>query len=159
MSVKPIPEGQHRITAYMGITNASAAIDFYIRAFGAEELFRLDGPGGRVGHAELRIGDSRLMLADPCDQAPFGNSAGSAIAMHLYVEDVDAQFAQAIEAGGEVVNAVQDQFYGDRSGSLRDPFGILWFVATHKEDLSPEEIRRRAAQMFAGGGAGGGEAG
>jgi len=151
MSVKPIPEGQHSITAYMGIANASAAIDFYIRAFGAEELFRLDGPGGRVGHAELRIGDSRLMLADPCDQAPFGNGAGSAIAMHLYVEDVDARFAQAIEAGGEVVNAVQDQFYGDRSGSLRDPFGILWFVATHKEDLSPEEIRGRAAQMFAGG--------
>lgn len=151
MSVKPIPEGQHSVTPYLGVVNASAAIEFYKHAFDAEELFRLEGPEGRVGHAELRIGDCRLMLADPCDQLSFGHSQGSAIALHLYVEDVDAQFAQAIAAGGEVVNAVQDQFYGDRSGSLRDPFGVVWFVATHKEDLTPEEIRARAARMFAGG--------
>ena len=150
MTVKPSPEGQHSLMPYIGVTNAHAAIDFYIRAFGAVEVFRLDAPGGRIGHAELRIGDSTLMLADPCGQPPFGDSAGSSIALHLYVEDVDARFTQAIKAGGEVVNAVQDQFYGNRSGTLRDPFGILWFVATRMEDLTPDEVRRRAEQMFGG---------
>lgn len=151
MSVKPIPDGQHSVTAYLAVNNASQAIDFYQRAFGAEQAFRLDTPQGKVGHAELRIGDSAVMLADPCAESPFGNSVGSSIALHLYVEDVDARFDQAVQAGAVVVNAVQDQFYGDRSGMLRDPFGIVWFVATHKEDLSPEEIRARAAKMFAGG--------
>lgn len=156
MTVRPIPDGQHSITAYLGVDNASEAIEFYQRAFGAEQVFRLDTPHGKVAHAELRIGDSALMLADPCAESPFGNSVGSSIALHLYVEDVDARFEQAVKAGAAVVNAVQDQFYGDRSGALRDPFGIVWFVATHKEDLSPEQIRERAAQMFAGGSDGGG---
>ncbi|CAK9889072.1 MULTISPECIES: VOC family protein [Pseudomonas] len=154
MAVKPIPEGQHSITPYLGIKDAAKAIDFYKKAFGAVEMFRLDGPDGRVGHAELKIGDSSIMLADPCDQAGGLTSSqslgGAAIGLHLYVEDVDARYAQAIEAGATQVSAVQDQFYGDRSGTLKDPFGNLWFVSTHKEDLSVEEIRARAAKLFGG---------
>ncbi|MCW2271638.1 hypothetical protein D3C77_05540 [compost metagenome] len=154
MAVKPIPEGQHSITPYLGIKDAAKAIDFYKAAFGAVEMFRLDGPDGRVGHAELKIGDSSIMLADPCDQAGGLTSSqslgGAAIGLHLYVEDVDARYAQAIKAGATQVSAVQDQFYGDRSGTLKDPFGNLWFVSTHKEDLTVEEIRARAAKLFAG---------
>ncbi|MDD2058119.1 VOC family protein [Pseudomonas sp. GD03860] len=154
MAVKPIPEGQHSITPYLGIKDAAKAIDFYKAAFGAVEMFRLDGPDGRVGHAELKIGDSSIMLADPCDQAGGLTSSqslgGAAIGLHLYVEDVDARYAQAIKAGATQVSAVQDQFYGDRSGTLKDPFGNLWFVSTHKEDLSVEEIRARAAKLFGG---------
>ncbi len=154
MAVKPIPEGQHSITPYLGIQDAARAIDFYKKAFGAVEMFRLDGPDGRVGHAELKIGDSSLMLAEPCGEA--GGLAASqslngvAVGLHLYVEDVDARFAQAIAAGAVEVSPVKDQFYGDRSGSLKDPFGNLWFMATHKEDLSVEEIRERAAKLFGG---------
>jgi PhnB protein len=151
MAVKAIPEGQHSITAYLGIANASAAIEFYKKAFDAIEMFRLNGPDGKVGHAELRIGDSSLMLADPCGESALKSSQssnGPSIGLHLYVEDVDERYAQAIAAGATVVSEVKDQFYGDRSGTLRDPFGNLWFVSTHKEDLSPEEIRQRAAAMF-----------
>ncbi|MHC6225764.1 VOC family protein [Pseudomonas sp. X10] len=154
MAAKPIPEGQHSITPYLGIKDAGKAIEFYKEAFGAVEMFRLDSPDGRVGHAELKIGDSSLMLADPCDQDGGLTSSqslgGTAIGLHLYVEDVDARFAQAIAAGATQVSAVQDQFYGDRSGTLKDPFGNLWFVATHKEDLTVEEIRARAAKLFGG---------
>jgi PhnB protein len=151
MSVKPIPEGQHSLTVYMGVSPATDAIEFYKKAFGAQEMFRLDAPDGRVGHAELQIGDSRLMLSEPCDQGGFVSpQAGSktSFAMHLYVPDVDEQFKRAIEAGASVVTEVQDMFYGDRSGSVRDPFGHLWFIGTHKEDLSPDEIRERAMKMF-----------
>ncbi|MDN7144223.1 VOC family protein [Pseudomonas sp. JQ170] len=154
MAVKPIPEGQHSITPYLGIKDAAKAIDFYKAAFGAVEMFRLDAPDGRVGHAELKIGDSSIMLADPCDQAGGLTSSqslgGAAIGLHLYVEDVDARYAQALKAGATQVSAVQDQFYGDRSGTLKDPFGNLWFISTHKEDLSVEEIRARAAKLFGG---------
>ncbi|MFK8331108.1 VOC family protein [Pseudomonas sp. BJa5] len=154
MAVKPIPEGQHSITPYLGIKDAAKAIDFYKAAFGAVEMFRLDGPDGRVGHAELKIGDSSLMLADPCDQAgglvSSQSLGGAAIGLHLYVEDVDARYAQAIKAGATQISEVKDQFYGDRSGTLKDPFGNLWFVSTHKEDLTVEEIRARAAKLFAG---------
>jgi PhnB protein len=151
MSVKPIPDGQHSLTVYMGVSPAADAIEFYKKAFGAQEMFRLDAPDGRVGHAELQIGDSRLMLSEPCDQGGFVSpQAGSktSFAMHLYVPDVDEQFKRAVEAGASVVTEVQDMFYGDRSGSVRDPFGHLWFIGTHKEDLLPDEIRERAMKMF-----------
>lgn len=150
MTAKPIPKRQHSIAAYLSVSDASEAIDFYVRAFCAEQIFRLDTPQGKVGHAELRIGDSALMIADHCGDAQFGNSPGGSIALHLYVDNVDARFARVIQAGGKVVNAVQEQFYGDRSGTLRDPYGIVWFVATHKEDLTAEQIQQRAAQMFGG---------
>jgi PhnB protein len=151
MSVKAIPEGQRSLTVYMGVAPADKAIEFYKKAFGATELFRLDGPDGRVGHAELQIGDSRLMLSEPCEQGGFTSperGQKTSFGMHLYVTDVDTQFKRAIDAGGTVVEDVKDQFYGDRSGSLKDPFGHLWFVATHKEDLTPEQIRERAMEMF-----------
>lgn len=152
MAVKPIPEGQHSITPYLGIKDAGKAIEFYKAAFGAVEMFRLQSPDGRIGHAELKIGDSSLMLADPCDMegalVSSQSLTGAAIGMHLYVEDVDATYAQAIRAGGTQVRAVENQFYGDRSGTLKDPFGNLWFVSTHVEDVSVEEIRARAAKMF-----------
>lgn len=148
MKVRSIPEGQHSITAYLSLPDASEAIDFYVRAFCAEQVFRLDTPQGTIAHAELRIGDSALMIAEPYGQETFGNSAGSSIALHLYVENVDARFARVIQAGGKVVSAVQDQFYGDRSGTLRDPYGIVWFIATHKEDLTAEEVQRRAGRLF-----------
>jgi PhnB protein len=151
MSVKAIPDGQHSLTVYMGVSPAAEAIEFYKKAFGAELMFRLDGPDGRVGHAELQIGDSRLMLAEPCDMGGFSSpehGKKTSFGMHLYVTDVDAQFKRAIEAGATVVDDVKDQFYGDRTGSLKDPFGHLWFIATHKEDLTPEQIRQRAMEMF-----------
>lgn len=152
MAVKPIPEGQHSVTPYLGIEGASEAIEFYKNAFGAIEQFRLPTPDGKVGHAELKIGDSTIMLADPCDQGTLRSSqsqtGGASIALHLYVNDVDAQFARAIKAGGKEISPVKDQFYGDRTGTLKDPFGNVWFLATHKEDLSVEEINKRAAAMF-----------
>lgn len=152
MAAKPIPEGQHSITPYLGIKDAHHAIEFYKQAFDAQEMFRLDGPDGRVGHAELRIGDSSLMLADPCGEGGGLTASqslnGVAVGLHLYVEDCDRTFAQALRAGASEVSPVKDQFYGDRSGSLKDPFGNLWFVSTHKEDLSVDEIRARAAKMF-----------
>jgi PhnB protein len=151
MSVKPIPDGQHSLTVYLGVSPAAEAIDFYKKVFGAQEMFRLDGPDGRVGHAELQIGDSRLMLAEPCDQGGFTSPdphGKTSFAMRLYVPDVDEQFKRAVDAGATLVTDVQDMFYGDRSGSVRDPFGHLWFIGTHKEDLTPDEIRKRAMKMF-----------
>ncbi|PSS58520.1 VOC family protein [Pseudomonas sp. BBP2017] len=154
MAVKPIPEGQHNITPYLCIKDAGKAIDFYKAAFSAVEMFRLDSPDGRVGHAQLKIGDSSLMLADPCDMegglVSSQSLAGAAIGLHLYVDDVDARFAQALKAGASQVRAVEGQFYGDRSGTLKDPFGNLWFVSSHVEDVSVEEIRARAAKLFGG---------
>ena len=154
MAVKPIPEGQHSITPYLGIKDAGKAIDFYKAAFGAVEMFRLDSPDGRVGHAELKIGDSSLMLADPCDMegglTASQKLSGAGVGLHLYVEDCDKVYAQALAAGATQLRAVTDQFYGDRSGTLKDPFGNIWFVSTHKEDLTPDEIRARAAKMFTG---------
>jgi PhnB protein len=148
MTVKAIPEGQPRITAYLGLQDANAAIKFYTEVFGAHQMFRLDTPDDKVGHAELRIGESALMLADTCDQSPFGKSQDGLIALHLYVENVDACFKRAINKGAIQISAIKDQFYGDRTGTLRDPYGVIWFVATHKEDLTPDEIRERAAKVF-----------
>jgi PhnB protein len=149
MSVKPIPEGYHSITPYLGIQQAAEAIDFYKKAFNASEVMRLTMPDGNIGHAELRIGDSAIMLGTPCDQGPLSNPQQAvSIGLHLYVTDVDQSFRQALDAGAQSVSEVKDQFYGDRSGTLRDPFGHLWFLATHKEDLSEEQIRQRAMEMF-----------
>ena len=152
MAVKPIPEGQHSLTPYLGIKDAAKAIEFYKKAFGAVEMFRLEDPQGRVGHAELKIGDSSLMLGDPCDMPntlkPSQTIEHPAVGLHLYVADCDNIYAQAIAAGAKPMSEVKDQFYGDRSGTLKDPFNNMWFISTHKEDLSVEVIRARAAKMF-----------
>lgn len=149
MSVKPIPDGFQCITPYLGIAKAAEAIEFYKKAFGAIEVMRLSMPDGTVGHAELRIGGFPIMLGTPCDQGPLCNpDASPSVGLHLYVEDVDKSYAQAINAGGTVVSEVQDQFYGDRSGTLKDPYGHLWFLATHKEELTEAQIAERARDMF-----------
>lgn len=154
MSAKPIPDGYPTITPYLIVEGAARAIDFYKDVFGATERMRMPGPEGSIGHAELAIGGSVLMLADPCPQmkafAPVpGGSAP--VSLHLYVADVDAVVARAVGAGATVEQAVEDKFYGDRSGSIIDPFGHRWNVATHVEDVSPEEIQRRMAGMKHGG--------
>lgn len=156
---QPIPEGYHAITAYLAIDGAGAAIEFYKKAFGAKERLRMQAPGGKVGHAEIVIGDSALMLADEFPEMEFfapKPGVGVPVNMHLYVKDVDAMFRQAIDAGAQVVRAIEDKFYGDRTGSLRDPFGHVWHLATHKEDLSEAEMKRRgeAAAKKEGGGSG-----
>jgi PhnB protein len=146
--VKPIPDGYHVVTPYLSIQGAASAIDFYKQAFGAKEIMRVPMPGGNIGHAEIAIGDSRIMLADEFPDMNFRGPksiGGSPVHLHVYVEDVDAQFNQAVKAGAKVLRPVADQFYGDRSGSLEDPFGHVWHLATHKEDVSPEETVRRAA--------------
>lgn len=151
MSVKPIPDGYEGITPYLICRNAEAAIDFYTRAFGAEELFRIGG-GGMIGHAEMKIGNAPFMLADefpPLAQSP-ETIGGSPVSMYIYVEDVDAFCEKAIAEGLEVLKPVADQFYGDRSGHFRDPFGHLWGFATHKEDLTPEELNERAKAAHGG---------
>lgn len=150
MSVKFKPDGYHTVTPYLIIQGAAKAIEFYKQAFGATELMRLDAPGGTIGHAEIKIGDSIIMLADEHPEMGYrGPQAlgGSPICLMLYVEDSDAMFAQAIAAGGTVQKPIQDQFYGDRSGQLVDPFGHVWTVATHKEDLTPAEINARLTGM------------
>lgn len=146
------PAGYHSATPYLTITDAPAAIEYYQRAFGAVEFMRLADPGGRIVHAEVRVGDSVIMLHE--DAPEWGTRSprvlgGTAGAVLLYVDDVDATYAAAIAAGGTAATPVQDHFYGDRSGSLFDPFGHRWILATHIEDVSPEEISRRAAAMFA----------
>lgn len=156
MTVQPIPDGYHSVTPYLSIQGAAEAIAFYKRAFGATELFRLVAPGGEIGHAEITIGGSPIMLADPCAAGAFRSPqslGGSSVGIHVYVEDVDALFAQAVNAGAKTVKPVQDQFYGDRTGTLQDPFGHVWFLATHQEDLTPEEINKRAEALFKQGGA------
>ncbi|EZI23656.1 VOC family protein [Pseudomonas extremaustralis] len=149
MSVKPIPEGYHSVTPYLGINKAAEAIEFYKKAFGATQVMRLDMPDGRVGHAELRIGDAAIMLGTPCDEMSLSNpTERTSVALQLYVTDVDAQFKQAVAAGASAVSEPEDRFYGDRSGSVKDPFGHLWYLATRKEDLTEEQIRQRAMAMF-----------
>jgi PhnB protein len=148
---KPVPEGFHTATPYLIITNAARAIEFYKDVFGATELTRLATPDGKVGHAEIKIGDSRLMLADEFpewDARSPQTIGGSAVHIMLYVEDVDAVVSRAVGAGAQLFKPVADQFYGDRSGSITDPFGHKWTIATHREDVSPEEMKRRAAALF-----------
>jgi PhnB protein len=152
MAAKPIPEGYHNVTPYLAVDDAAKAIDFYKEAFGAEELFRMPGPDGRIGHAELQIGDSKLMLSDPFPQSsvqPPSVRGGPTASVFLYVEDVDAAFEQATNAGASVTMPLEDMFWGDRFGSVTDPFGHVWSMATHKEDLSPEEMEERSKAAMA----------
>lgn len=151
MAVKPVPDGYHRVTPYLSIKGAKTALEFYQQALGAIELFRLQAPTGEIGHAEIMIGDSRIMLSEPCEESPLPSPealGGSTIGIHLYVDDVDTLFSRAIAAGATELKPVADQFWGDRMGTLRDPFGHVWFISTHTEDLSPEQIQQRAAAMF-----------
>lgn len=150
MTTKAIPDGYHSATPYLIVKGAAAAIDFYKSAFGATELFRMADPDGRVGHAEIRIGDSVIMLADEHPGMGYRSPrslGGSAVSILLYLEDVDGVFARALEAGARAQREVANQFYGDRSGTLEDPFGHVWTIATHVEDVPPEEIERRVAAM------------
>lgn len=145
--VKAVPEGYHTITPYLIIKGAAKAIEFYKKAFNAVEVMTMPQPDGRIGHAEIRIGDSPIMLADEFpEMGAFGPQEAyrSPVMLHLYVENVDSLFNQAVAAGATVLRPLQDQFYGDRSGGLIDPFGHVWFMASHVEDLSPEEIHERA---------------
>ena len=151
MTVKPIPDGYHSVTPYLILKGAVDAIEFYKKAFNAAEFMRLESPDGKVGHAEIQIGDSRIMLADEqpemnCLAPQTPGSAGVSIC--LYVENVDEIVPQAIEAGAKIQRPLQDQFYGDRSATLEDPFGHVWTVATHIEDVPPEEIDRRLEEMM-----------
>jgi PhnB protein len=146
--VRPIPEGYHSVTPYLIIKNAADAIEFYKKAFGATELFRMAQPDGRIGHAEIKIGDSPIMLADEFPEMGYRSPqslGGSAVSIMLYVEDVDAVVNQATTVGAKLDRPVEDKFYGDRTGSLTDPFGHVWHIGTHKEDVSPEEMEKRAA--------------
>lgn len=150
-NVKAIPNGHHTVTPYLAIRNATKALEFYEKGFGATVTYKLLMPDGRLGHAEIRLGDSVVMLADEFPE--YGGKApeafgGSPVSIHLYVEDVDAFFKRALMAGARERKPVEDQFYGDRSGQLEDPFGHLWWVATHKEDVAPEELQKRVQAMF-----------
>ena len=152
-NVKPIPEGYHSVTPYLSIKGAAAAIDFYKQVFGATELFRMAGPDGKIGHAEIKIGDSPIMLADEYPEMEFVSPqtlGGSPIGLMIYVDDVDTMFKNAISGGAKEIKPLENQFYGDRSGTLKDPFGHVWTVATHIEDIAPEEMERRAAAAHGG---------
>ena len=151
--VKPIPDGYPRITPYLAIDGASDAIDFYTKVFGARERMRMPGPDGRIGHAELEFGDSLVMLADEApDIGHLGpkTRGGTPVTISVYVEDVDGVFDQAVKEGATTLRAVEDQFYGDRSGQFEDPFGHRWSVATHVEDVPPEEMEKRSAEAMSG---------
>jgi PhnB protein len=151
MAVKPIPDGYTTVTPYLYIRGAAKALEFYKQAFDARELFRMDGPDGRLGHAEMQIGNARLMMADEHPQMGANSPqalGGVSSSILLYVEDVDRRFQQAVAAGGKVVRPLQDQFYGDRSGTLEDPFGHVWTIATHKEDVSSAEMNKRMEAMM-----------
>jgi len=146
MAVKPIPDGYHAITPYLNIDGATKAIDWYKKAFGARERMRIPGPGDTIGHAELEIGDSVIMLADVPQQSP-GKLGGVTCSFVLYVDDIDSTFKRALAAGATEVQAIEDKFYGDRCGTLADPFGQQWSLSTHIEDVSPQEMQKRAAAM------------
>ena len=151
MAVKPIPDGYHSVTPYLIVDDAARAIEFYKKAFGAVELMRMPAPGGKIGHAEIRVGDSPIMLADESPEMGHRSArtlGGSPISLMVYVEDVDARVAQAVAAGGKLVRPVANQFYGDRSGGVDDPFGYHWYLATHVEDVPPEEMKKRMAKMM-----------
>lgn len=153
MAVKPIPEGYHTATPYLIIKGAAEAIGFYKKAFGATELFRFPAPDGKIGHAEIKIGDSPIMLADEYPDMGYNGPkslGGSPVSLMIYVEDVDTVFNRAVDVGATVKEAVSDKFYGDRIGTLVDPFGHVWHVSTHKEDVSLDEMEKRAKAASAG---------
>ena len=151
-SAKTIPEGYHSINTYLIVRNADRAIEFYKKAFGAEERFRMYGPDGKaIMHAELKIGDSIFMLSEESKEMKAHSPesiGGSPVSLYVYVRDVDQIFNQAVSEGATVLKPVNDQFYGDRSGYLKDPFGHLWSIATHKKDLSPDELRKAGEAFF-----------
>jgi PhnB protein len=152
LATTPIPEGYHTVTPYLAVDDASEAIAFYERAFGAKELVRMPGPDGVIAHAELEIGDSRVMLSDPFPQAstrPPKELGGTSASVFMYVDDVDAVVKQAVDAGATVTMEVEDQFWGDRFGSVSDPFGHSWSIATHVEDVPPEELEERGKAAMA----------
>jgi uncharacterized glyoxalase superfamily protein PhnB len=152
MSVKPVPEGFHTLTPNLVFKNAAGAIDFYTKVFGAKELVRMPGPGGKVMHAELQIGDSRIFLNDHMSPAALHTPApgeSNAMYLHVYVPDVDAIFNRAVTAGAHVDMQLQDMFWGDRYGKITDPFGQQWGLATHIEDVTPEEMKKRQDEFFA----------
>ncbi len=147
MAVKAIPDGYRSVTPYLIVKGADRAIDFYKKVFGAVQRMRMDGPNGTVGHAEIEIDDSTIMLADEFPDMGLRSPqslGGTGVSLHLYVKDVDACFNRAVAAGAKVLRPVEDQFYGDRSGTVEDPFGHVWTISTHKEDLSPEELQKRS---------------
>jgi PhnB protein len=151
--VRPIPAGYHSVTPYLSVRGAAEAIDFYKKALGAKELMRMPGPDGKIGHAEILIGDSHVMLADEYPEMGFtGPPAhnGSPVHLHVYLKNVDAQVAKALKAGAKLVRPVKDQFYGDRLGTIEDPFGHVWHLSTHVEDVSKAEMKKRAAKASAG---------
>ena len=152
MAVKPIPDGYHSVTPYLVMNDAAGAIDFYKKAFGATELFRMPY-GDKIGHAEIKIGDCPIMLADENPQMGYvGPQAlgGTPVSLMIYVQDVDSTYKEAIASGATEMKPLQDQFYGDRSGTLKDPYGHRWTIATHKEDVTPEEMDKRMAAAHGG---------
>ena len=151
-AVRPIPRGYRTATPYLIVDGAARAIDFYKKAFRAKEIMRLE-QNGKIGHAEIKVGNSRIMLADEfpdMDARGPKSIGGSPVSIHLYVKDADKTFAKAVKAGAKIKHPLEDKFYGDRTGSVEDPYGHIWHVATHKEDLTPEEISNRAATMKTG---------
>ena len=151
MAVKPIPEGYQTVTPYLVVQGAGAAIDYYKKVFGATERMRMPAPGGMIGHAEIQVGGSVIMLADEFPQMGFrGPKAvgGTPVSLMLYVPNVDEVFKRALGAGAKELRPVADQFYGDRMGTLEDPFGHVWSIGTHVEDVSPDEMRRRSESMM-----------
>jgi PhnB protein len=152
MATKPIPEGYHTLTPYLAVDDAAQAIEYYKNAFGAKERMRMETPDGKIGHAELEIGDSMVMLSDPFPHAttrPPKELGGTSGSVFMYVEDVDAVVKQAVDTGATITMEVADQFWGDRFGSIQDPFGHSWSIATHVEDVPPEEMAERAKQAMA----------
>jgi PhnB protein len=152
--IKPIPDSYHTVTPYLIVKGAGEAIEFYKKAFGAKELSRFAMPGGKIGHAEIKIGDSPIMLADEFPEMGHKSPQsldGSPVSLLIYVTDVDTIFNQAVTAGAIVKEAVSDKFYGDRMGTVTDPFGHIWHVSTHKEDVSPEEMEKRVKAAQGGG--------
>jgi PhnB protein len=152
MPVQPVPEDYHTVTPYLAVDDAKAAIDFYQRAFGAKEQARNEGPDGKIGHAEIEIGDSVVMLADPYPELiaqPPKELGGNSVGLFVYVENVDELVQQAVDAGATLRMAPKDKFWGDRSGSVTDPFGHVWEIATHVEDVPPEEMAERSKEFMA----------
>jgi len=152
--VSPIPEGYTSVTPYLIVKDAAKAIEYYTKVFGAKEIFRMDGPNGKVGHAELQIGNARIMLADENPSMGQGHSSATSIgsspvSLYLYIPDVDRVVERAVAEGAKIIKPIQDQFYGDRSGFVQDPFGHFWGIATHVEDVSPQEMEARMKKLQA----------